>query len=68
MISFHLPRMSCGGCARAVTAALHAVDPQARVQVDLAQRRVQLSPDRADAAAFAETLGRAGHPPQPLPA
>ena len=43
--------MSCGHCVGAVTRALQAVDPGARVAVDLAQGRVAvegaLSPEQA---------------------
>ncbi len=35
MIRFKVANMSCGGCARAVTAALRGVDPDAEISVDL---------------------------------
>lgn len=34
MIRFHIPAMTCGGCASSVTRALLNVDPQARIQTD----------------------------------
>lgn len=34
MFSFHIPNMTCGGCAKTVTRILHGVDPQARVETD----------------------------------
>jgi copper chaperone len=40
MIEFHIPRMSCSGCARTIEAAVQNVDPAAAVTVDLAARRI----------------------------
>ena len=40
MIRFDIPGMTCGGCARAITTAIHGVDAQARVDVDLARKTV----------------------------
>lgn len=37
---FQVSGMSCGHCVRAVTEAVHEVDPDAAVQVDLPQRAV----------------------------
>ena len=35
--------MSCQHCVKSVTNAVHALDPQATVQVDLAQGRVSVN-------------------------
>lgn len=35
-------KMTCNHCVRSVTAAVHAVDPQARVEVDLGQGTVRI--------------------------
>ena len=43
MIEFHIPRMSCGGCARAIETAVQSVDPTATVAVDLVARRVAIA-------------------------
>ena len=40
MISLHIPNMSCGGCVRGVTAAIHNVDAQARIEPNLQSRVV----------------------------
>lgn len=57
MITLHVEGMSCGHCVRAVTQAIQALDPAAKVEVDLAAKTVQaetgLAPD-AVAAAIAE--------------
>jgi copper chaperone len=42
-LTLHLPDMSCGHCAAAVTQALKALDAASLVEVDLAQRRVTLT-------------------------
>lgn len=66
MISHHqfqVSGMSCGHCARAIEEALQAVDPQARVQVELARGQVEV-----DSAQARETLAaaivEAGYTPQ----
>ena len=42
MIVFNVQGMSCGGCARRVIEAVQAVDPVARVEVDLANQTVSV--------------------------
>jgi copper chaperone len=39
---FQVAGMNCGHCVKAVQDAVQAVDPQARVQVELAQGQVQV--------------------------
>jgi copper chaperone len=54
---FQVAGMSCGHCVGAVRAALQALDPQAQVQVQLEQGRVEVDsaqPREALAAAIAE--------------
>ncbi|SFM29071.1 copper chaperone [Variovorax sp. OV329] len=43
---FQVGGMSCGHCIGAVEEALQALDPQARVQVELAQGKVQVESDQ----------------------
>lgn len=43
---FTVTGMSCGHCARAVTQAIRARDPQATVQVDLDDQRVEIESDQ----------------------
>ncbi|CAD5107259.1 heavy-metal-associated domain-containing protein [Zestomonas carbonaria] len=47
---FKVQGMSCGHCVRAITQALQARDPQARVQVDLGAGEVRVEGGLADAA------------------
>ena len=61
--------MTCGGCARSVTAAILAKAPAVTVEVDLETKRVQVSgahevsqvEDAVEAAGF-DFLGVAGSP------
>lgn len=41
-MKLHIESMTCGGCARSVTAALKAVDPTATVEIDLPGRNVKI--------------------------
>jgi len=52
--------MTCGGCARAVTQALLALDPQARVQIDLPARTADVDSDKPRAE-LAQALAEAGY-------
>jgi len=61
MIEFTLPDMSCGHCERAVTEAVRQVDPQARVAVDLTNRKVRIETN-APGPKLAEALAEAGYP------
>lgn len=55
--TFSVTGMTCGHCEKAVTRALQRVDPQAVVQIDRANNRVQVEstkPAEALRAAIAE--------------
>jgi copper chaperone len=62
MFEFKIPAISCGHCARAVTEAVHEVDPKAQVQVDLPAKRVQVHTD-APRPALVAALAEAGYAP-----
>jgi copper chaperone len=62
MLEFTVPAISCGHCVRAVTEAVHEIDPKAQVQVDLARKSVQVQTDAARAAVTA-ALTEAGYAP-----
>ncbi|RPR96976.1 heavy-metal-associated domain-containing protein [Pseudomonas aeruginosa] len=55
MFSFHIPNMTCGGCAKTVTRILHGVDPQARVETDPPRREARVE-STLDKHAFLEAL------------
>ena len=42
MLSLRVSGMTCGGCINAVTRAIQAQDPTAKVQADLATQKVTL--------------------------
>ena len=64
MTEFHIPDMSCGHCVAAITRAVQALDPEARVQADLPARRVRVDSARP-AEALRQALEDAGYPPGP---
>ncbi len=62
-MQFQIDNMTCGGCARSVTKAIHSVDPQAKVDIDLPQKRVNVV-SAADESAVAAVLEDVGYPPR----
>ena len=42
MYELQVEGMSCGGCVRSVTKSVQAVDSNARVEVDLASKKVRV--------------------------
>jgi copper chaperone len=66
MPDFHVPEMHCDGCVRAVTQAVRGVDPAARVDVDLAAKRVRVG-SAAPASALAAAIEDAGFGVETMP-
>ena len=62
MFELTLPTMTCAHCVRTVTETAQRVDPQARVEIDLAAHRVRIE-SKADAAAFTAALSEEGYAP-----
>ena len=62
MIQLNIPSMSCGHCVKAVTEAVHDVDPQAQVQVNLDTKQVQVE-STADEKKIVASLAEAGYQP-----
>jgi copper chaperone len=62
MYEFQIPNMSCGHCVKAVTAAVKAADPQADVQVDLPNHKVQVQ-SQAPRESVVAQLAEAGYAP-----
>lgn len=67
MPTFKVEGMTCAHCERAVTQAVHQVDPGAAVDVDLASGTVRTS-SQADAARLAEAICAEGYQVQSLAA
>jgi copper chaperone len=42
MLTYTVPDMTCGHCVNAITQALHALDPAAAIDTDLALHRVKI--------------------------
>jgi copper chaperone len=63
MIEFNVQAMSCGHCIGVVTETIHQVDPNARVEVDLAQKKVKVDAGDEQRQAMADALTGAGYPP-----
>jgi copper chaperone len=61
MIEFQVKDMSCGGCIKAVTKSVQALDASAQVEVDLGQQRVRIQ-SSADPAALQAAIVGAGFP------
>lgn len=61
MIAFEVNDMTCGHCVGTITKALKDADRDARVQIDLASRRVLVEPATADAQELADAITDAGY-------
>jgi copper chaperone len=59
-LEFTIPAISCGHCVRAVTEAVHEIDPKAEVQVDLASKKVQVQTD-VERVKLVDALAEAGY-------
>lgn len=64
MIEFRVDDMSCQHCVGSITAAVQALDPAARVLVDLDAHRVRIDSGDERAAAFRDAISQAGFTPQ----
>lgn len=60
MVDFIVSGMTCGHCARAVTAAVQGIDPAAKVEVDLGGKRVSID-SNADREALERAIEEAGY-------
>ena len=61
MLRFHIPNMTCGGCAKSVTKALLSVDPQAHIETDPPTREVRVDSALKESV-FLAVLSEAGYP------
>jgi copper chaperone len=59
---FDIEAMSCGHCVSTITKTVKLLDPQARVEVDLGQKKVKVE-STEDRVAIAAALTEAGYPP-----
>ena len=62
MIEFNIEAMTCGHCASLVTKAVKAVDPKAKVEIDVPAQKVRVE-SAEDREAITSALFEAGYPP-----
>lgn len=60
-MEFEVKDMSCGHCVMSVTKAVKSVDAQAKVDVDLATKKVNVE-TASDRKVIADALAEAGYP------
>lgn len=68
MQSFKVTGMTCGHCVRAVTDAIHAVDPGAVVEVDLDAGHVTVRDGVAPASRITQAIAAEGYTAEQVPA
>ncbi len=61
-MEFNVEAMSCGHCVSTVTQAVKALDPNAKVEVDLAAHKVRVETSKNEEA-IGKALAEAGYPP-----
>ena len=62
MLDLKIPNMTCGHCVRALTEAVKAADPQAKVVIDLPTHKVQIDTHAPREVVLAK-LAEAGYAP-----
>ncbi len=62
MMEFKIEDMSCGHCASVITKTVKALDSAAKVEIDLAQKKVTVESSE-ERAVIAEALTEAGYTP-----
>lgn len=60
MVEFKVAGMTCGGCVRSITNAVHGVAAAAKVTVDLRSKRVSVETN-VDAGAITDAIENAGY-------
>jgi len=60
-MKLHIESMTCGGCARSVTATIKDVDPAATIEIDLPGRNVKIESSQP-VDSFTKALDDAGFP------
>lgn len=67
MFQIKVTRMNCGECAKSVTRAIHAVDPGAKVEIDLKGGIVAVTgPSGIGAERLVDAIRAAGYGAEPL--
>ncbi|AOA58775.1 heavy-metal-associated domain-containing protein [Acinetobacter larvae] len=63
-MQLYIENMTCGGCARGVTATIKAVDPAAQVEIDVEKKLVSLQ-SQADLEVILAALAEDAFPAVP---
>lgn len=63
-MKFEIANMTCGGCARSVTATIKDLDPNAQVNIDVATKLVDVQ-SSATLEQLTKALTEDGFPPVP---
>jgi len=61
MYELQVEGMSCGGCVRSVTKSVQAVDSSAKVEIELASKKVRVD-SQASLESVKSAIGDAGYP------
>jgi copper chaperone len=61
MLKFRVPGMKCGGCAKAVTHAIAAIDPSSKIEIDIDAKEVTVT-SSFDEHVISSALEEAGYP------
>ncbi|TWO70052.1 heavy-metal-associated domain-containing protein [Caenimonas sedimenti] len=62
MLELRVPDMNCGGCAKSVARACAAVDPAAKVEFDLREKKIKIDSE-VPREKFEQALAGAGFKP-----
>ncbi len=65
MVRLKVEKMGCGGCAKTVTRAVQAIEPNAGVEVDLGSKLVTVSGASVPADQVTQAIAEAGYPAEP---
>ncbi len=63
MNAFEVQDMTCGHCVNTITKAVKATDPGAKVQIDLANHRVEIDSSSIGAGQWGDVIKAAGYTP-----
>jgi copper chaperone len=62
MYTFHVPKMSCGGCVNSIKNAIKKIDGDALVETDLSTKTVTIETTISDTV-IVKAMTDAGYPP-----
>ena len=66
MLTYRVEDMTCGHCVGAITRAVRAADPGAKIEVDLGQHLVRIESVEAEDRKLMEAITEAGYTPVPV--